>query len=142
VILLDSSAWLIHLFAEPGVEQINLLFDDLQNEVYIAALSLPEVHGRLKAIGREAHWSDIWQTYRELFTGILAVNEAVAHQAILLRAAAPKRLPTMDGLIAATAVVHNLTLVHRDSHFDAIPTNLLPQIHLPEKPSCGRQNSK
>jgi PIN domain nuclease of toxin-antitoxin system len=48
-VLLDSSAWLAHLFGEPGVEQINLLFDDADNEIYISALSIPEVHGRLKA---------------------------------------------------------------------------------------------
>ncbi len=133
MVLLDSSAWLTHLFAESGVEQMNLLFDDLQNEIYIAALSIPEVYGRLKAIGRESYWPDVWRTYSELFNGVLSVNEAGAHQAILLRAAAPKRLPTMDGLIAATAIVHKLTLVHRDSHFAAIPANLLQQLYLPEK---------
>ena len=133
IVLLDSSAWLAHLFAESGVEQINTLFDELKNEVYIASLSIPEVYGRLKAIGREAHWPDVWRTYNRLFTGVLAVDEAVAHQAILLRTATPKRLPTMDGLIASTAVVHNLTLVHRDAHFSTIPTSILPQLYLPEK---------
>jgi predicted nucleic acid-binding protein len=133
MVLLDSSAWLTHLFAEPGVEQINLLFDDLQKEVYIAALSIPEVYGRLKAIGRETYWSDVWQVYSGLFTAVLPVNEDVAHQAIQLRMACPQRLPTMDGLIAAIAVVNDLMLVHRDAHFDSIPTNLLSQIYLPEK---------
>lgn len=132
MVLLDSSAWLAHLFAEPGVEQINLLFDDPQNEVNISALSIPEVYGRIKAIGQEAHWPEVWQTYSVLFTKILSVDEAIAHRAIVLREAVPQRLPTMDGLIAATAAIHELTLVHRDSHFAAIPTNLLTQIHLPE----------
>lgn len=133
MVLLDSSAWLVHLFAEPGVEQINLLFDDPQNEVNISALSIPEVYGRLKAIGREVHWPEVWQTYNELFDKILSVDEAVAHRAIVLREATPQRLPTMDGLIAATAVLHELTLVHRDHHFTAVPANLLSQIQLPEK---------
>lgn len=133
MILLDSSAWLVHLFAEPGIEQLNSLFDDLQYEIYIAAPSLPEVYGRLKAIGHEANWPDVWQTYSELFTDVLTVDESVAHHAIQLREAVPQRLPTIDGLIAATAVAHDLTLVHRDAHFAAIPQNVLKQIQLPEK---------
>ena len=135
MILLDSSAWLAHLFAEPGVEQINLLFDDSQNEVNISALSIPEVYGRLKAIGREAHWPDVWRTYHTLFSKILIVDEAVAHQAIVLRDAAAQRLPRVDGLIAATAAIHELTLVHRDFHFAALSADLLSQIQLPEKDS-------
>ncbi len=133
MVLLDSSAWLAHLFAEPGVEQINSLFDDIKNEVNISVLSIPEVYGRIKAIGREAHWAEVWDVYGALFTKIIPVDEAVAHHAVTLRAATPERLPTIDGLIAATAVVHKLTLVHRDPHFDTIPSNLLTQIQLAEK---------
>lgn len=48
--LLDSSAWLAHLFGESGAEQVNLLFDEPNNEVSISALSIPEVYGRLKAL--------------------------------------------------------------------------------------------
>ena len=132
-LLLDSSAWLTHLFGESGVEQINLLFDDPQNEVNISTLSIPEVYGRLKAIDQEKHWPDVWETYNNLFNKILPVSEPIAHQAIVLRKAMPHRLPTIDGLIAATAALHNLTLVHRDSHFATIPSQLLTQIQLPEK---------
>ena len=53
---------------------------------------------------------------------------AVAHQTIALREATSERLPTIDGLIAATAVVRGLTLVHRNPHLAAIPANLLTQI--------------
>lgn len=76
MILLDSSAWLAHLFGEPGVEQVNLLFDD-KAEVSISALFI-------------------------------------------------------DGLIASTAAVHDLTLVHRDPHLAMIPVQLLRQIQLPD----------
>jgi PIN domain nuclease of toxin-antitoxin system len=44
--LLDSSAWLAHLFGEPGMEDVNLLFSDSKDDVSISALSLPEVYGR------------------------------------------------------------------------------------------------
>lgn len=135
MVLLDSSAWLAHLFAEPGVEQINLLFDDPENQINISVLSIPEVYGRLKAIGREAHWPEVWQRYSPLFSKVLPVDEAIAHRAIVLRAAAPHRLPTADGLIAATAALHELTLVHRDPHFSTIPSDLLSQTQLPEKNS-------
>ncbi|MCX6047666.1 MAG: PIN domain-containing protein [Chloroflexi bacterium] len=131
--LLDSSAWLAHLFGEPGVEQVNLLFDLPQNEINISTLSILEVYGCLRSMGRQAHWPEIWTVYGALFTKILPADEAIAHQAILLRTVTPERLPTIDGLIAATAVVHHLTLVHRDLHLAAIPAHHLPQLPLADK---------
>jgi len=131
--LLDSSAWLAHLFDEPGAEQVTLLFENTPDDVVISALSIAEVYGRLKALGAEAHWEETWATYSMLFARVLAADEATAHLAIRLRSAATKRLPTIDGLIAATAAHHDLTLVHRDPHFAAIPDTLLQQIALPEK---------
>ena len=133
MLLLDTSAWLAHLFGEPGVEQVTHLFDEPSAEVNISALSIPEVYARLKAMGREDRWSDVWDMYRVLFSKTLPVDEMVAHQVIVLRAATPERLPTVDGLIAATAAVHELTLIHRDSHFGAIPPHLLKQTPLPDK---------
>ena len=133
MVLLDSSAWLAHLFGEPGAEQVTLLFDDPDNEVAISALSIPEVYGRLKAMGAGGHWEEVWDTYTILFSKVLPAGEIVAHQAVALRAAATARLPTIDGLIAATAVVHGVMLVHRDPHFTTIPLELLPQLHLPDK---------
>ena len=133
MVLLDTSAWLAHLFGEPGVEQVTRLFDEPGAEVNISALSIPEVYARLKAIGREDRWSEVWDTYGALFSKTLPADETVAHQAIVLRAATPDRLPTIDGLIAATASVHELTLVHRDPHFGAIPSPLLKQTPLPDK---------
>lgn len=131
--LLDSSAWLAHLFGESGVEQVNQLFDEPQTEVSISALSIPEVYARLKSLGRQENWPEVWEIYSSLFTKVIPADEAIAHQAILLRAAAPERLPTLDGLIAATAVVQQLILVHRDPHIAAIPTHLLGQMQLPDK---------
>jgi predicted nucleic acid-binding protein len=131
--LLDSSAWLAHLFGEAGVEQVNLLFDDPQIEVSISALSIPELYVRLKSLGMQENWQEVWKVYSSLFTKVIPADEAVAHQAILLRAATPERLPTLDGLIAATAAVRQLTLVHRDPHIAAIPAHLLRQMQLPDK---------
>ena len=131
--LLDSSAWLAHLFGEPGVEHVNLLFDDPYAEISISVLSLPEVYARLRSLGKQEQWRTIWETYSILFTRVISASEAVAHQAIVLRAASQERLPTIDGLIAATAIVHQLTLVHRDQHIAAISPQLMKQIQLPDK---------
>ena len=133
MVLLDSSAWLAHLFGESGAEQVNLLFDEPNNEVSISALSIPEVYGRLKTLGIGSRWPEVWDTYAALFAQILPADETVAYRAVALREAASARLPTVDALIAATAAVQNLTLVHRDPHFAALPSHALRQHLLPEK---------
>lgn len=131
--LLDSSAWLAHLLGEPGMDQVNLLFDEPQAEVNISVLSIPEIYARLRAMNQEKRWQEVWNTYSLLFTHVLPADEAVALQSIALRLSTPARLPTVDGLIAATAAVHRLTLVHRDPHLAAIPTHLLQQRRLSDK---------
>jgi predicted nucleic acid-binding protein len=65
--------------------------------------------------------------------GESATDVTIAQAAIRLRVTTLQRLPTIDSLIAATAAVHGLTLVHRDPHLAAIPTSVLKQIKLPEK---------
>ncbi|MEZ4710065.1 MAG: PIN domain-containing protein [Caldilineaceae bacterium] len=131
--LLDSSAWLVHLFDESGAEQVNQLFDDSEAEVNISALSIPEVFARLRALGREEHWPDVWDKYSMLFTNTISADQEIAQQAIMLRSNTPQRLPTIDALIAATAAVRGLTLVHRDPHLAAIPSTILTQIVLSAK---------
>jgi len=130
--LLDSSAWLAHLFGEPGVDQVTLLFNDPTVAIYVSVLSLPEVHGRLKALGQQERWPEVWAAYSLLFERILPVNQPIAEQAIRLRSATTERVPIIDALIAATAAVNRLTLVHRDPHFASIPTSALLQLPLPE----------
>ena len=131
--LLDSSAWLAHLFGETGMNQVTAIFAEVEVSVNICALSLPEVFVRLKTLGQEERWPLIWETYQTLFTEIIAVDSQVAQAAIQLRSATPQRLPTIDSLIAATAMVHGLTLVHRDPHLGTIPQTMVNQIMLPEK---------
>ena len=131
--LLDSSAWLAHLFGEPGVDEVTLLFDDPKVEVSISALSIPEVFARLISMDLQAHWSEVWELYSELFSKVIPADDVIAHQAVQLRAATPERLPTIDGLISATALFHQLILVHRDPHLTAIPNPDLRQMLLPDK---------
>lgn len=129
--LLDSSAWLAHLFGEPGVNEVTQLFDDQNNQVNISVLSIPEVFARLKSMGREANWAAVWAIYSELFSKVIPADEAIAHQAVQLRLVTSERLPTIDGLIAATARRNHYVLVHRDPHMSAIPN--LQQLRLPDK---------
>lgn len=131
--ILDSSAWLAHLFGEPGVAEVTLLFADPHAQVSISALSIPEVFARLRAIGKETRWPEVWEIYVELFSKIIAADDLIAHQAVQLRRTTPQRLPTIDSLIAATAVVNQSILVHRDPHFNSIQEQDLQQISLPEK---------
>ena len=131
--LLDSSAWLAHLFGEPGVDEVNLLFDTPDTRVSISVLSIPEVFFRLKYLGKQAHWPEIWRIYSELYSNVFSVDDAIAHQAVRLREATPERLPTIDALIAATAIVNHLSLVHRDPHMTVIQNSDLRQQLLPDK---------
>lgn len=128
--LLDSTAWLAHLFGEPGVGEVTELFE--QAEVFLCCLSIPEVYGRLKAAGAQARWPEVWSAYLPLFERVLEVDEPVAHRAIELRQASTRRIPTVDSLIAATASLHGLTLVHRDPHLAAVPASLLASLVLPD----------
>lgn len=130
--LLDSSAWLAHLFGEPGVEQVNQLFADSKASIFVSALSLPEVYGRLSALGQSSRWEQVWTTYAALFEKVLAADQAAAEEAIRLRAATSQRLPAIDALIAATAAAHRLTLVHRDPHMAGIPAAHVRQLQLLE----------
>ncbi len=131
--LFDTSAWLAHLFGEPGVAEITAIFDDPQAQVSISVLSLPEMYGRLKALNRQEEWASVREIYAALFSKTLVVDEQIAQAAIVLRAGTTPRLPTIDALIAATALVHKLTLVHRDPHIAAIADDRLRQMKLPDR---------
>ena len=131
--LVDSSAWLAHLFGEPGVDEVSLILDDQSHRVSISALSIPEIFARLKAIGKESHWGEVWSIYSEILEDVIPVDEATAHRAVQIRASTGKRLPTIDGLVAASASINNLTLVHRDHHFTGISDPELHQMKLPNR---------
>lgn len=131
--LLDSSAWLAHLFGESGVDDVTHLFKDPAVKVSISALSIPEVYGRLIALGKQAHWADVWENYAALFSKVISADVNIAHRAIQIRDETPRRLPTIDALIAAVAAENDLILVHRDPHLSAIPASSLQQMQLPSK---------
>lgn len=125
--LLDTSAWLAHIFDEPGADAITALLEHEDTESGISVLSLIEVYGRFRARGRAAEFDEVLEIYRRLFTRILPVSEAIALRAVALRQAATARVPAIDAMIAATAAHHSAVLVHRDPHFLSIADGMLRQ---------------
>jgi predicted nucleic acid-binding protein len=126
--LLDTSAFLAFLFDEPGAEQVRRLFEDGDKQVAVSVLTKVEYWARLKTLRRERHFEGEWNLALPLFHAVLGIDDAVAERALALRRAATRRLPTIDALIAATAAVHGLALVHRDPHFRSIPSIHLSQL--------------
>ena len=125
--LLDTSAWLAHVFNEPGCQRINALFDHSSSSIGICVLGLIELQARLKALNHDGEFERLWALYRPLFDGVIAVDEELTERAIALKRVATSRLPSIDALIAAAASLHGATLIHRDAHFQAIPADWLQQ---------------
>ena len=76
----------------------------------------------------------IYALYKQASTGeVIPVDEAVLDLAFELRRTATARLALADCLIAATAAHHRAILVHRDSHFAALPEGRPKQETLPSK---------
>lgn len=128
--LLDTSAFLAFFFDEKGADPVRSLFEDDRNRIAISVMTKVEFWARLKSLGREADFEREWSLHLPLFSAMLEVDDVVAERSITLRRATSQRLPTTDVIIAATAAVHHLVLVHRDPHLRSIPAEELPQIDL------------
>jgi predicted nucleic acid-binding protein len=129
--LLDTSAVVAHYRKEVGHARVQALFDDEDAVLWFAAPSLLELDTCLRDIGIEATVRrKTVNDYGGELVHIVPVDERVVRRAMDLRDAAAGRLPAMDALIAACAAVCGAVLVHRDSHFDAIPQEVLPSLRL------------
>ena len=121
--LLDTSALLAFLLDEPEADAIESLLFDPQGGCAVSFASWVEVHGRLKTLGLprediQAQMADA----RLLPLVTLWADEAVLQKMIELKA--PAYFPFADALIAATAGVNKLILVHKDPHFAALPPDI------------------
>jgi predicted nucleic acid-binding protein len=93
-----------------------------EDRVFLSVVTLAELrHGVERLVdGRRRARLEVWlnQELTERFAGrVLAVDGAIAHAwgRLVARAeAAGQRLSVMDGFIAATAQIHELTLVTRN----------------------------
>ena len=121
--LLDTNviSEVIKASPEPKVEA--WLESTDESQVYLSVLTLGEIRKGIATLPRASRRAvlETWleTSLRRRFAGrILPVDELVADRWGRVAAAAGSRgkpLPVIDGLLAATALCHNLTLVTRNS---------------------------
>lgn len=128
--LLDTSAWIAHIFRAPGWERLNELFAENSVRIEISVLSLAELQGRLKAAGCDSQFETFCEAYRPMFDAIVPIDESIVRRAVALKRESTGRLPGFHALIAATASLRDAVLIHRDAHFQSIPPNWLTQAPL------------
>ena len=126
--LLDTSALVAHFLREPGSDMVAAMLEG--NHAYVAAVSWLEFREILNSKAASAELLDI---YMGCVAGTVDVTSAVAESAHEIKKACAKRLPNLDALIAGAARTRGFRLIHRDSHFRAIPARLLAQEMLPAK---------
>lgn len=126
--LLDTSAVLAHYRQESGWDTVQALFEDTDTEIAIASVTVAELARRLHDLGA-AH-DEIEEAllfYGLLFSEVLPIDSAAAWAAYRIGWQTSARLPLVDALIAAAAQLYDATLVHRDPHMSAIPSDVLGQ---------------
>jgi predicted nucleic acid-binding protein len=102
----------------PDPAVVSWLEGTSSRELHVSVLTLGEVRRGVELLrardpGRAGAYADWLQTLRESFEDrILDVDDAVAQAWGRLNAASP--VPAVDGLLAATALVHGLVVVTRD----------------------------
>jgi hypothetical protein len=129
--LLDTSALLVFYRKEPEVGRVLMLLEDSQSDVLLCALSVAEFGRKLHELGQPLE--EIERTidlHLPLFTRVEKVDDRIALASLRLIDSLTVRLPAIDSLIAATALVHEACLVHKDKHMAAIPPEVLPTLNL------------
>ncbi|MCX6975350.1 MAG: PIN domain-containing protein [Verrucomicrobia bacterium] len=125
-VVLDTSALLAHHRDEEGADRVQSLFDDVSIQMLIASITLTEFGRRMLELGANLEETQkILADYKHLLDGVVPIDGAIAMNALALAAQASKRIPMVDSLIAAVACQNQAILVHRDQHFENIPTTLL-----------------
>jgi predicted nucleic acid-binding protein len=117
--LLDTSALLAFLLNEPEADRVESFIFDQPGEIAISFATWVEIQGRLKALGLsseqiEAQMADA----RRLPIATLWPDERILQAMLRIKTAG--YFPFADTLIAATAQAHNLTLIHKDAHFNSL----------------------
>jgi predicted nucleic acid-binding protein len=132
--LLDTSALLTHFLGKPGADQVAELLAKGPEAVFLSSPSWVELDRRLNLlISDEIIRERIFQHYTQDLCGLVILDRAASLAAMRIQKEATKRLPLVDTLIAGCARAANLTLVHRDPHFDSVPKKLLKTLRLPGK---------
>lgn len=126
--LLDTSALLAHYREEAGADRVQELFDAPENSILLASISITEFSRRMAELG--APEQDIGSAvfgYGRLFAEVVSIDFDISKSAFQLGLRASSRLPLADALIAASAASRQAVLVHRDPHFQSLPSDLLAQ---------------
>jgi predicted nucleic acid-binding protein len=132
--LLDTSAILVHFLDEPGADQVETLLAGGAKVAGLAAPSWAELDRHLQElIPDPVEAARVLRHYTRSLCGFVAVDEAAVLAAMSIRHASANRLPSVDALIAGCAAFHRLTMVHRDKHMDAIPSDHVAVLRLPDK---------
>lgn len=91
-----------------------------RQSLYLSVLSLGEIRKGIKGVADPAFrqtltdWLEV--DLRNWFLGrLLGIDEKVADRWSRVQASAGRTLPVIDGLLAATALEHDLTLVTRNA---------------------------
>lgn len=132
--LFDTSATLAGLLDENGAARVDELLADPSVVVGVSVLTLFEVG--TAAFRQTGSWELAEQTVEKTVATVAEVvplTSEIVRLALELRAQASARIATVDCVIAASAVWHGATLVHRDPHFAALPAARLAQEALPDK---------
>lgn len=128
--LLDTSALLAFLLNEPEADRVESFIFDSPGETAVSFATWIEIHGRFKALGLDAGQIEAQMTdARRLPVVTLWPDEKILQAMLQIKSGG--YFPFADTLIAATAQVHNLTLAHKDSHFESLPQ--IRQLNLSEK---------
>ena len=135
IYLLDTSAILAHFLKEPGHWQVQELFEDHTASILLATISLLELDSVLRSgIHDDGRRRDMVDLYGGRLAEVVPVDRMAVMKAISLRNASTRRIPAMDALVAGCASACSATLVHRDPHFDAIPSERLAVLRLTDGP--------
>ncbi len=128
--LFDTSATLAGPLDENGAARVDELLADPDVVVGISVLTLFEVG--TAAFRQTGSWELAEKTVSTV-AEVVPLTGEIVRLALELRAGASDRIATVDCAIAATAMWHGATLVHRDPHFAALPASRLAQEALPDK---------
>jgi predicted nucleic acid-binding protein len=120
--LLDTTALLAHYLDEPGGTDVQRILEG-DDSVFVCSVSAAEFARRLVVLGCEVDFArSVALEYLELCDETLSVDAAVAIRAFEIGATAGERVPLIDAIIASAAQTKGATLVHRDTHFESMPS--------------------
>src|SRR5216684_1734865 len=103
--LLDTSALLVLYHKEPEVDRVLALFDDPQHDILLSTVSVAEFGRKFRELGkkREEIECTVGQ-FLQLFSYVVALDEAVARASLRLVDSVSLRLLRADSMIAGSAL--------------------------------------